>query len=46
MAQKCGVDFAAAMWAYDVQEIRDYMRSSCEHCFNTPEELESFIFEE
>lgn len=46
MARKCGVDFAAAMWAYDVKEIRDYMRFNCENCFLTPGELEAFVFGE
>lgn len=46
MAKKCRVDFAAAGWAYDVKEIRDYMKANCENYFQTPEELEKFLFEE
>ena len=45
MALKCNVDFAAAMWAYDVKEIRDYMRANCKNCFSAPEELEAFVFD-
>jgi len=45
MAKKCGVDFAAALWAYDVDEIHDFMKSSCERCFDTPELLEKWLFE-
>ncbi len=44
MARSCGVDFAAAMWAYDVEEIRSFMQSTCSHCFSSPEALEAFIF--
>ena len=46
MAKEAGVDFAAALWAYDVKEIHGFMRSSCEKCFSTPEELEKWLFDE
>lgn len=46
MAKKCGVDFAAAGWAYDVPEITDYMQRHCDWYFDTPEALEKFLFEE
>lgn len=46
MARKCGVDFAAAGWAYDVPEIRAFMESQCENYFEKPEELEAFLFGE
>ena len=46
MAKEAGVDFAAALWAYDVKEIHGFMRSSCERCFSTPEELEKWLFDE
>lgn len=46
MARKCGIDFAACGWAYDVPEIRTYMESQCENYFETPEELETFLFGE
>ena len=44
MAQACGVDFAAAGWAYDIPEIERFMRENCERYFKTPEELERFLF--
>ena len=46
MAAARGVDFAAAGWAYDVQEIRDFMRENSPHYFETPEELEAYLFED
>lgn len=46
MARKCGIDFAACGWAYDVPEIRAFMESQCENYFETPEELEAFLFGE
>ena len=46
MARACGVGFAAAGWAYDVQEIKAYMRRHCDWYFDTPEALEDFLFEE
>ncbi len=46
MAQKCGVDFAAALWAYDVKEIREYMCLNSPRVFFDPADLERFIFEE
>ena len=45
MAKSCGVDFAAAMWAYDEREIREVMRC-CGRPFDTPEQLERWLFEE
>lgn len=44
MAQACGVDFAAAGWAYDIPEIEQFMRENCDRYFKTPEELERFLF--
>ena len=44
MAECCGVPFAGAGWAYDVPEIRDYMRGVSERFFTEPEELERYIF--
>lgn len=46
MAKACGVDFAAAGWAYDVQEIKAYMQRHCDWYFDTPEALERFLFED
>ena len=45
MARAAGIDFAAACWAYDVPEIRAYMHAHAERCFDTPAELERFLFE-
>lgn len=44
MARKCGVDFAASGWAYDVPQIQSFMRSQCGNYFETPEKLETFLF--
>lgn len=46
MAKKCDVAFGAAGWAYDVKEIKDFMRENSDWYFDTPEELERFLFEE
>ena len=46
MAQKRGVDFAAALWAYDVPEIHGFMRRHSPLCFDTPEALEAFVMED
>lgn len=46
MAARAGVDFAAAMWAYEIPMIRGFMQQHCEHCFETPEALEAFVFNE
>lgn len=45
MAKSCGVDFAAACWAYDVPEIKAFMRENCDLLFETPEQLEDYLFE-
>ena len=45
MAQAAHVPFAAACWAYDVPEIKAFMARFSEHCFDTPEELEKFLFD-
>ena len=44
MAKACGVDFAAALWAHEVPEIRAFMRTNCERCFDTPGALEKWLF--
>ena len=46
MAQNCGVDFAAAGWAYEIPEIESFMRQNCNRYFKTAEELERYLFEE
>ena len=45
MAKACGVDFAAALWAHEVPEIRAFMRKNCERCFDTPAALEQWLFD-
>lgn len=45
MAAKCGVDFAAAGWAYDVPEIEDFMKRFSKHYFKTVAELDAFLNE-
>lgn len=45
MAKDCGVDFAAAGWAYDIPEIESFMRQNCDRYFKTAEELEAFLFD-
>lgn len=46
MATAAGVPFAAALWAHHVPEIRAHMHAHCENCFDTPEALEAWLFEE
>ena len=54
MARGAGVDFAAAGWAYDVEEIEAFMRNNCddfmkENCdffLETVEDLRKLLFEE
>lgn len=45
MAGKCGVDFAAAGWAYQVPEIEDFMKRFSTHYFKTVHELDGFLFD-
>lgn len=45
MAAAAHVPFAAALWAHSVPEIRAFMHEACEHCFDTPEALERWLFE-
>lgn len=44
MAKACGVDFAAACWAYDVPQIRDFMQENSDLLFDTPQALEEYLF--
>lgn len=44
MARSAGVPFAAACWAYDVPEIRAFMRENCANVFEDPAELEAFLY--
>ena len=44
MAHAVGVPFAAACWAYDVPEIRQFMESNCALSFTDPSALEQYLF--
>lgn len=44
MAKSCGVRFAAACWAYDVPQIREFMQKNSDLLFETPEALEAYLF--
>ena len=46
MAKAAGVDFAAALWAHDIPEIRGYMHRECGQAFDTAEELEHWLFDD
>ena len=43
MARGAGVDFAAAGWAYDVPEIREFMKKNCDYYFETVAALADFL---
>ena len=43
MAKTCGVDFAAAGWAYEVPLIEDFMRKNSDFYFKTVQELADFL---
>lgn len=43
MCRACGVPFAAAGWANDVEEIEDFMRKNCDFYFKTVKELDDFL---
>lgn len=45
MAHACGVRFAAAGWAYDIPQIRDFMKENSDVYFDTPSELERYLFD-
>ena len=44
MACAAGVPFAAACWAYDVPEIRQFMEANCKLAFTDPADLERYLF--
>ncbi len=44
MARAAGVDFAAAGWAYDVPEIEEFMRQSCDYYFTDVSSLSDMLF--
>ena len=43
MAQRAGIAFAAAGWAYQVPYIEEFMRKNCDNYFKTVEELNEFL---
>ena len=45
MARGAGVDFAAAGWAYDVPEIREFMKENCDFYLEKIEDLRHLLFE-
>ena len=45
MARGAGVDFAAAGWAYDVQEIREFMKENCDYYLETVGDLRRILFD-
>lgn len=44
MAKSAGVDFAAAGWAYDVTEIKDFMRCHCDYYLEKVSDLGEILF--
>ena len=46
MATAAGVPFAAALWAHRIPEIHAHMHRFCERCFETPEALGRWLFDE
>lgn len=46
MSRAAGIDFAAAGWAYDVPEIKEFMKNHSDYYLSTIEELSKLIFEE
>ena len=45
MAKSRGVPFAAAGWAYDVPEIRAFLKENCPLYFETPDALYRYLFD-
>ena len=43
MARAAGVDFAAALWAHDIPQIRGFMRKNCDFAFDTVRALADFL---
>lgn len=44
MAKKCNINFAAAGWAYELPEIRDFMKQNSDYYLERVEDLEKIIF--
>ena len=45
MAKKCEIDFAAAGWAYELSEIKDFMRKYSDFYLEDVKSLSKLIFE-
>ena len=45
MARGAGCVFAAAGWAYDVSEIRDFMKKNCDFYLDTVADLHTILFD-
>ncbi len=45
MAKGAGVDFAAAGWAYDVAEIKEFMKKNCDYYLERVEDLRRILFD-
>ena len=43
MARSGGAHFAAAGWAYDVPEIREFMHKNCDYYLSSVEELKALL---
>lgn len=43
MAEAAGIDFAAAGWANDIEEIENFMRSNSQYYFKKVEDLDTFL---
>ena len=43
MAAAAGIDFAAAGWANDIEEIENFMRSNSQYYFKKVEDLDTFL---
>ncbi len=45
MARSAGAHFAAAAWAYDVEEIADFMKANCDYFLKSVKDLKSLLDE-
>ena len=43
MARSAGADFAAAGWAYDVPEVREFMKKNCDYYLSDISELRTLL---
>lgn len=43
MAEAAGIDFAAAGWANDIEEIENFMRSNSQYYFKKVDDLDTFL---